>query len=308
MSPDSAPAIERPIAPDAAAISTQSLTKRFGGHTAVDDLTFEVRPGLVTGFLGPNGAGKTTTMRMLLGLAEPTGGIATVLGRAYRDLERPSDVGVLLDAAVFHPKRSARDHLRWVAVASHLDPARIEPVLAAAGLAEAADRHVGEFSLGMRQRLGLAGALLGEPRLLILDEPANGLDPAGIRWMREFLASFAHGGGAVFVSSHQLGEMSLLADEVIVISRGRLIAQTSVRQLTSGAVTSTRVRAPRADRLRALVTDRGLEVDVRDDALLVLGATPAEVGELAAADGLVLHELVGETHSLEDIFLAMTEA
>jgi ABC-2 type transport system ATP-binding protein len=308
MSPDSAPAIERPIAPDAAAISTQSLTKRFGGHTAVDDLTFEVRPGLVTGFLGPNGAGKTTTMRMLLGLAEPTGGIATVLGRAYRDLERPSDIGVLLDAAVFHPKRSARDHLRWVAAASHLDPARIEPVLAAAGLAEAVDRHVGEFSLGMRQRLGLAGALLGEPRLLILDEPANGLDPAGIRWMREFLASFAHGGGAVFVSSHQLGEMSLLADEVIVISRGRLIAQTSVRQLTSGAVTSTRVRAPRADRLRALVTDRGLEVDVRDDALLVLGATPAEVGELAAADGLVLHELVGETHSLEDVFLAMTEA
>lgn len=292
---------------DTPAVRAAELTKRFGHHVAVDNLTFEVWPGRVTGFLGPNGAGKTTTIRMLLGLADPTAGFASVLGRAYPELERPSEIGVLLDAAVFHPRRTARNHLRWVAAASHIDPGRIGPVLDVVGLSGAADRRVGEFSLGMRQRLGLAGALLGEPRVLILDEPANGLDPAGIRWMREFLSSFAHGGGAVFVSSHQLGEMSLLADEVIVINRGTLVAQTSVQELTNGAVGSTRVRTPDLERLRALVNDQGLETLVRDDrALIVRGAPPAKVGELAGAADVVLHELVAETQSLEDVFLEIT--
>jgi ABC-2 type transport system ATP-binding protein len=307
MSDSSTPQTQQSAAMDVPAIRSDDLTKRFGRHTAVDGLTFEVHPGSVTGFLGPNGAGKTTTMRMILGLAEPTAGTATVLGRTYTELERTSQVGVLLDAAVFHPKRTARDHLRWVAAASHVDADRIDPVLDMVGLAGEADRRVGEFSLGMRQRLGLAGALLGEPQLLVLDEPANGLDPAGIRWMRQFLGSFARGGGAVFVSSHQLGEMSLLADEVIVIARGTLVTQTSIQQLTSGTVMSTRVRAPRSERLLAIINEQGLEVSVReDDAIIVHGAAPPQIGELAAADGLVLHELVGETYSLEDIFLELT--
>jgi ABC-2 type transport system ATP-binding protein len=292
---------------DAPAIRIVELTKRFGSRTAVDHLTFDVRPGKVTGFLGPNGAGKTTTMRILLGLADPTAGSAVVLGRAYHELERPSEVGALLDAAVFHPRRTARNHLEWVAAASRLDPRRIESALGSVGLEDAADRRVGEFSLGMRQRLGLAGALLGEPHLLVLDEPANGLDPAGIRWMRQFLASFAHGGGAVFVSSHLLGEMSLLADEVIVINQGALVAQTSVEALTAGTVGSTRVRTPELARLRGVVSDQGLETVVREDeALIVRGAPPARIGELAAAAGVVLHELAGETHSLEDVFLEIT--
>ena len=290
------------------AIRTDGLTKRFGDHTAVDDLTFEVHPGVVTGFLGPNGAGKTTTMRMLLGLAAPTAGSATVLGMPYRDIGRTSDVGVLLDAAVFHPKRTARNHLRWIAAASEIDPVRIDEVVELVGLHRDADRHVGEYSLGMRQRLGLGTALLGEPRVLVLDEPANGLDPAGIRWMRQFLASFARAGGAVFVSSHQLGEMSLLADEVIVIARGRLVTQTTTQRLTSGSVTSTRVRAADPERFAAVVRERDLEASFRDDGALIVGSAPPVVGELAAAHDLVLHELVAETHSLEDVFLEITES
>ena len=289
------------------AVRVAELTKRFGDQVAVDNLTFDVWPGRVTGFLGPNGAGKTTTMRVVLGLAQATSGSASVLGRAYPQLELPAEVGVLLDAAVFHPRRTARNHLRWVAAASHIDPGRIGPVLDAVGLSRAADRKVGEFSLGMRQRLGLAGALLGEPRVLILDEPANGLDPAGIRWMLEFLASFAHDGGAVFVSSHQLGEMSLLADEVIVINRGRLLAQTGVQELIRGAVGSTRVRSRDLEQLRALLEEQGLETSIRDaDALIVRGASPTTVAEVAGAGGVVLHELVAESQSLEDVFLQIT--
>jgi ABC-2 type transport system ATP-binding protein len=288
------------------AIRTEGLTKRFGHHTAVNGLTLEVHPGVVTGFLGPNGAGKTTTMRMILGLATPTSGSADILGRPYRQLDRTSQVGVLLDAAVFHPKRTARNHLRWVAAASGVDPARITPVLETVELAEDADWRVGDFSLGMRQRLGLAAALLGEPEVLVLDEPANGLDPAGIRWMRQFLASFAHSGGAVFVSSHQLGEMSLLADEVIVIARGSLVTQTLTQRLTAGSARSTRVRTPDPERMRVILNEHGLEVSVQEDNALLVQGAPAEIGEIAAARGLVLHELVPQTHSLEDVFIEIT--
>lgn len=290
-------------------ISVRNLTKRFGRQVAVDDLSFEVQPGLVTGFLGPNGAGKTTTMRMILGLARPTSGTALVAGRLYRDLEDPAHaVGAFLDPATFHPKRTARNHLRWMAAAAGTAVRRIDEVLEMAGISEAADRRVGGFSTGMRQRLGLASALLGEPRMLFLDEPANGLDPAGIRWLRGFLRSYAQSGRSVFVSSHILPEVAQVADEVIVINRGRLVAHTSVEALTSGQATAARVRTPDGDRLRGILTDSG--ADVVDDGggtLSVRGIGAARVGELAAASGVVLHELVGATQSLEDVFFELTQ-
>jgi ABC-2 type transport system ATP-binding protein len=193
---------------DPSVISAQGLTKAFGTRLAVDGLSFEVHPGRVTGFLGPNGAGKTTTMRMVLGLARSTSGTATILGRPYPELDQPARrVGVVLDTASFHPRRSARNHLRWLAAAADVPKGRIREVLEAVDLVDAADQRVGEFSLGMRQRLGLAAALLGDPQVLVLDEPANGLDPAGIRWLRELLRSFAHSGGAVLLSSHLLAEV-----------------------------------------------------------------------------------------------------
>lgn len=289
-------------------ISAKRLTKAFGTRLAVDDLSFDVAPGRVTGFLGPNGAGKTTTMRMLLGLAQPTSGMATVLGRSYAELEHPSRrVGTVLDASSFHPRRTARNHLRWLAAAAEVHPARVLEVLETVHLAQAADRRVGEFSLGMRQRLALAAALLGDPELLVLDEPANGLDPAGIRWLRQFLRSLAASGASVFVSSHQLAEVAQMADEVVVIHGGRLVTHTSVAALTvdGGAV---RVRTPDADRLAGLVMAAGATVDRREpEALRVLGMGPSRVGELAAEGGVVLHELMPETHSLEDVFFELTE-
>jgi ABC-2 type transport system ATP-binding protein len=288
-------------------ISAKRLTKAFGTRLAVDDLSFDIAPGRVTGFLGPNGAGKTTTMRMLLGLAQPTSGIASVLGRSYVDLEHPSRrVGTVLDASSFHPRRTARNHLRWVAAAAGVRRARVPEVLETVDLAQAATRQVGEFSLGMRQRLALATALLGQPELLILDEPANGLDPAGIRWLRQFLRAFAASGGSVLVSSHQLAEVAQMADEVVVIHRGRLVTHTSVAALTVGAGT-VRVRTPHAERLADLVTAAGATVDRREpEVLAVLGMLPSQVGELAAEAGVVLHELVGETHSLEEVFFELT--
>jgi ABC-2 type transport system ATP-binding protein len=289
-------------------ISAHGLTKAFGSHLAVDDLSFEVAAGRVTGFLGPNGAGKTTTMRMLLGLARPTSGTATVLGRPYPSLAQPwRTVGVVLDAAGFHPRRSARNHLRWVAAGAGVRRARITEVLAAVDLAGAADRPVGEFSLGMRQRLGLAAALLGEPQLLVLDEPANGLDPAGIRWLREFLRGFAQAGGTVFVSSHLLAEVAQLAEQVVVIQRGRLLAHTTVQALTAGPGGAVRVRTPEVERLTGVLLAAGAEVRTREPgALQVLGLGAEQVGTLAAGQGVVLHELVAETHSLEDVFLELT--
>jgi ABC-2 type transport system ATP-binding protein len=289
-------------------ISVQDLTKAFGSHLAVDDLSFEVAAGRVTGFLGPNGAGKTTTMRMLLGLARPTSGTATVLGRPYTSLEHPwRTVGVVLDAASFHPRRSARNHLRWVAAGAGVRRAKITELLEAVDLAGAADRPVGEFSLGMRQRLALAAALLGEPQLLVLDEPANGLDPAGIRWLREFLRGFAQAGGTVFVSSHLLAEVAQLADEVVVIQRGRLVTHTTVQALTAGPGGAVRVRTPDAERLTGVLLAAGAEVRTREaGALQVLGMGAEQVGTLAAGHGVVLHELVGETQSLEEVFLELT--
>jgi ABC-2 type transport system ATP-binding protein len=216
------------------AVSVRGLTKRFGDVTAVEDLTFEVQPGRVTGFLGPNGAGKSTTLRMILGLVGPSTGTASVVGMPYRDLESPArTVGAVLETQSFNPLRTGRNHLRVLAAAEGIDDGRVDAVLDLVDLSAAGNRKAGKYSLGMRQRLALAGALLGEPSILILDEPANGLDPLGIRWLRDFLQRFAAGGNAVLVSSHQLGEMEQMADEAVVIYRGRLVRQASMAAMTA---------------------------------------------------------------------------
>jgi ABC-2 type transport system ATP-binding protein len=223
---------------DDAVVAASSLTKRFGEVVAVDAITFAVRPGTVTGFLGPNGAGKTTTLRLLLGLAEPTAGEAHVFGRRYRDLDQPARrVGAVLESNDFHPGRSGRDHLRALALAAEIPPSRVEEVLALVSLNAAGDRRVKTYSLGMRQRLGLAAALLGEPELLVLDEPANGLDPAGVHWLRNFLRRFAEQGRTVLVASHMLAEAALTVDQVVIIDHGRLIASGRLDELTRGGRT-----------------------------------------------------------------------
>ncbi len=290
-------------------IEIRRLTKAFGPRVAVDDLSFEVRGGRVTGFLGPNGAGKTTTLRMLLGLAAPTSGTARIWGRPYVELDNPSQrVGVMLDSSSFHPRRSARDHLRWVGAAAGIARPRIEEVLAEVDLTGAGHRRVGEFSLGMRQRLGLATGRLGDPQLLILDEPANGLDPAGIRWLRGWLRSFAGRGGTVFVSSHQLGEIAQVADEVVVLRAGRLVTHTTVENLTAGGAPAVRVRSAEPDRLAKLLVAAGGRLEAGDQgALHVRGLRPEQVGAAALRGGVELHELVAERHSLEDVFLELTE-
>jgi ABC-2 type transport system ATP-binding protein len=290
-------------------IEARSLTKAFGPDVAVADLSFTVRPGRVTGFLGPNGAGKTTTLRMLLGLAAPTSGVARIWGRSYVELDDPARrVGTMLDSSSFHPRRRARDHLRWVAAAADIAGPRIDAVIAEVGLSGAADRRVGEYSLGMRQRLGLAAALLGEPELLILDEPANGLDPAGIRWLRQWLRSFARAGGTVFVSSHQLGEVAQMADEVVVLRAGRLVAHTAVQELVAGSSAGVRVRSSEPERLARLLVASGAQVGAGEaGALQVRGLRSEQVGAAALEGGIVLHELVTERHSLEDVFLELTE-
>jgi ABC-2 type transport system ATP-binding protein len=220
------------------AVSVRSLTKRYGAIVAVDDVSFSLEPGSITGFLGPNGAGKTTTLRLLLGLAEPTAGEALVFGRRYRDLEHPiRHVGAMLESDDFHPARSGRDHLRSLAIAAELPPSRVEEVLDLVELEQAADRRVRTYSLGMRQRLGLAAALLGDPTLLILDEPANGLDPVGIHWLRGFLRQFSNHGGTVLVSSHVLAEVAQTVDQIAIIDRGRLIRTGTLDQLTTQART-----------------------------------------------------------------------
>ncbi|HVE46848.1 MAG TPA: ATP-binding cassette domain-containing protein [Acidimicrobiales bacterium] len=290
-------------------IEARRLTKAYGPRVAVDDLSFEIRAGRVTGFLGPNGAGKTTTLRMLLGLAAPTSGMARIWGRPYVELDHPSRlVGVMLDASSFHPRRSARDHLRWVGAATGIARPRIEEVLGEVDLTGAGQRRVGEFSLGMRQRLGLATAVLGDPQLLILDEPANGLDPAGIRWLRGWLRSFARRGGTVFVSSHQLGELAQMADDVLVLREGRLLTHTTVEDLTAGTAPAVRVRSAEPERLATLLLAAGGRLETGDAAALrVRGLRPEQVGAAALTGGIVLHELVAERHSLEDVFLDLTE-
>jgi len=285
-------------------IDVVGLTKRFGEVLALDDLTFSVRPGVVTGFLGPNGAGKTTTLRCLLGLVSPTAGTATIDGRAYRDIHQPlRTVGAALEAASFHPGRSARDHLRVMALAGGLPASRVGEVLALVGMTEFADRRVGGYSLGMRQRLALAQALLGDPPVLVLDEPANGLDPAGIAWLRQFLRALAGEGRTVVISSHVLSEVQQTVDDVVVIARGRLVRQGSLADLEGGPA-AVLVRTPTPARLRdALASYAVTEVDGR---LRVEGGTTDEVGHLAHAAGVELHELTAEASDLEKVFLRMT--
>jgi ABC-2 type transport system ATP-binding protein len=289
-----------------ATIELRGLTKRFGANVAVDDLTASVGPGSITAFLGPNGAGKTTTLRMLLGLIAPTAGVATIDGRRYGELVQPvREVGALLEASGFHPGRAAIDHLRGLAVAARLSSDAPIRALDAVGLGSDADRKVGHFSLGMRQRLGLAAAVLGDPRVLVLDEPANGLDPQGIRWLRGYLRDFADHGRTVFVSSHVLGEVEQIADEVLMIARGRMVRSGSLADLRAEAGVVTAVRSPEIDHLRSLLEASGY--DVRSAALdeLVVDARPEAVGELAAAHQIVLHGLI-ETGGLEEVFIRLT--
>ena len=293
---------------DAPAIEIRGLTKRFGSVTAVDHLTFSVPAGSVTGFLGPNGAGKTTTMRMLLGLAEPSDGDARILGSPYRAMERPlRAVGAALETTGFHPGRSARAHLGITCVQGGIAAPRVDDVLALTGMQSYADGKVRGFSLGMKQRLAFATALLGEPTVLVLDEPANGLDPAGVAWLRGFLRRFADGGGAVLVSSHLLAEVAEVADRVVVIERGALIVDDTVERLVEAGGEAVIVRTPDAAALVASLEAAGATVAARDDGSLEIRQIPIErVGELASASGAVLHELRRETATLETAFLALT--
>ena len=292
-----------------APLEVRGLTKRFGSTTAVDGLTFAIEPGRITGFLGPNGAGKTTTLRMLLGLVHASAGDALVEGVPYRRLRDPArSVGAVLEASSYHPARSGRNHLRVLATAAGIPRARVDETLRQVELQAAAGRPVRTYSLGMRQRLSVAGALLGEPRLLVLDEPANGLDPEGIRWLRRFLRSFAADGGTVFISSHVLAEIAQLADEVVIIHRAKLVAHEPLAALTARAAGGTIVRSPDSGRLRERLTAEGIEADAPEDGELRVASPPERVGEIAAAAGIVLHELRGESASLEEAFLELTGA
>ena len=284
-------------------INIDHLTKRYGSIVAVDGLSFEVGPGRVTGFLGPNGAGKTTTLRMLLGLAAPDSGTATISGVRYRDLPEPArTVGAALDNDCFHPGRSAVEHLQIAATAAGISRHRVAQVLAMVGLAEAGHRRVGTFSLGMRQRLTLAAALLGDPGVLIMDEPLNGLDPDGIRWMRDLLRQLAGESRTVLVSSHLLAEAAQTVDDVVVITRGRLAAQGPVAELAA-ATSSTRIRTPDAGRLMsALARDDITAGLVAADTVEIRGADPDRVARIAAAAGVVVLELSRRTDNLEELF------
>jgi len=289
-------------------IEVRGLTKRFGPVQAVHDLDFTVSPGRVTGFLGPNGAGKTTTLRTILGLVAPTAGTATVFGRPYRTLPDPlRRVGAVLEATSFHPTRRARDHLRMLAIASRIETRRVDEVLALVGLADVGRRRVGGFSLGMRQRLELAGALLGDPEVLILDEPSNGLDPQGIAWLRQFLRHLASEGRTVLVSSHQLAEMAQTVDDVVIVANGRLRAQAPLETLTDQATASMRARSPEADRLADVARGAGFTpVKVSHDVVVVNGARPEELGPVLAQHSVVLYELTSEGSDLESVFMALT--
>ncbi len=289
-------------------IEIAGLTKLYGTQRAVDDLTFTVEPGVVTGFLGPNGAGKTTTMRLILGLDRPNAGTATIDGKAYRDLRDPlRTVGALLDARQAHPNRSARNHLRWIAAANRVPVSRVDEVLDAVGLESVDDRPAGALSLGMSQRLGIAAALLGDPPVLLFDEPVNGLDPEGIHWVRTLMRGLAAEGRTVFVSSHLLAEMSNTADRLVVIGQGKLIASTTVAEFVSGSGNAVRVRSPQLTILAEVLGDAGLQADVDGDALTVRGAAIEVIGELAARNSIVLHELSTRSASLEEAYLKLTD-
>lgn len=283
-------------------IELVGLTKTYGRSRAVDGLSCTIKPGVVTGFLGPNGAGKSTTMRMIVGLDRPTAGTVTIGGRRYRDLKQPlRTVGALLDARQVYPNRTARAHLSWLAATNRIPQARVSDVLEQVGLTAAAGKAAGSFSLGMLQRLGIAGALLGDPQVLLFDEPVNGLDPEGIRWIRTLMRDLAAEGRTVLVSSHLLAEMANTADELVVIGRGRLITATTMAEFLRRDA-AVRVRSPQLDRLAALLPDARRE----DDALLVPGSTE-RIGELAAEHGIVLHELSARQTSLEEAYLGLTD-
>jgi ABC-2 type transport system ATP-binding protein len=289
-------------------ITVSGLTKQYGGRTVVDDVSFTLEPGTVTGFLGPNGAGKTTTMRMMTGLVPASAGTATVDGRRYVDLPNPGAVvGTLLDASAVHPGRTGRTHLRLLASAIGVAPGRVDDVLAQVGLADAAGRRIGGYSLGMRQRLGIAGTLLADPPVLVFDEPANGLDPEGIRWMRDLLRGHAARGGTVLLSSHLLGEVEHTVDRLLVIGEGRIVADGPVASLLGADGTAVRAADPVA--LVAALEAAGFPVQHgTDGALMVPGAEPAAVGMVAAAAGLALTDLRTVRRGLEDLFFQLTDA
>jgi ABC-2 type transport system ATP-binding protein len=291
-----------------AVVKSESLTKRFGQISAVTDLSFELEPGTITGFLGPNGAGKTTTLRMILGLSAPTSGRALVFDHPYAELPRAAlRIGAVLEATDFHPGRTGRDHLRMLGQAVDVPDSRADEVLRLVELGDAAPRRVKGYSLGMRQRLGLAVALLGDPELLILDEPANGLDPEGVRWLRDFLRRLASEGRTVLISSHVLAEVAQTVDRVLIVSRGRLVLSSSLSELTARAGGAVRVRCSDPERLTKALRDEGLQVTTSaDHALLVQGASSDRVGEIAFASGVPVHELVNDAGVLEDIFLELT--
>jgi ABC-2 type transport system ATP-binding protein len=288
-------------------IEVQGLSKRFGKTQAVVGLSFRAEPGTITGFLGPNGAGKSTTLRVVLGLVHPDAGGATVLGVPYRELDRPLHrVGAVLEASEVHPGRSGRNHLRVLAAAAGLPRSRVEEVLALVELSTAAKRRVKGYSLGMRQRLGLASALLGDPEVLVLDEPANGLDPAGVRWLRDFLRSLAADGRTVLISSHVLAEVAQTVDRVVIIHRGTLVQQASIAEVIAVGQGATRVRSPDARRLRDLLAAQGAAVTAVDEQTLAVDLPPERIGEVAAANSIVLHELTVERATLEEVFLELT--
>jgi ABC-2 type transport system ATP-binding protein len=289
-------------------IEAVGLSKRYGRTVAVDDLSFTVQAGRVTGFLGPNGAGKSTTMRMILGLDAPSAGSVRIDGKRYRELHDPlRTVGALLDAKWVHPNRSARAHLRWLAKSNKLSPKRVDEVLETVGLTDVANRRAGGFSLGMSQRLGIAAALLGDPQVLLFDEPVNGLDPEGILWIRRFMHRLADEGRTVFVSSHLLSEMALTAQDLVVIGRGKLISQCStedfVAQATENAV---RVRSPQLALLRSALGQEGAALRDEGESLVVSDMDIAKIGDLAAAKGVALHELSPMRGSLEEAFIQLT--
>jgi ABC-2 type transport system ATP-binding protein len=290
-------------------IEARNLTKRYGATLAVDDLSFDVKPGMVTGFLGPNGAGKTTTMRMILGLDHPNTGQVTVGGRRYRDLPAPlHEVGALLDAKAVHGGRTAHNHLLCLAQSNGIPEKRVDEVLAIVGLETVARRRAGGFSLGMGQRLGIAAALLGDPEVLMFDEPVNGLDPEGIVWVRTLMRGLAAEGRTVFVSSHLMSEMALTADHLVVIGRGRLIRDEGVNEfVASSSRQSVRVRSPQDTDLAAHLRAAGATVRPLTDGLIeVTGLDAAAIGELAAANRVVLHELTPQKASLEEAFMELT--
>ena len=289
-------------------ITAQRLTKIYGDKPAVDGISFTVEPGRVTGFLGPNGAGKSTTMRMILGLDRPTSGSVTVNGRRYADYPAPlREVGALLEARALHPGRSARDHLRWLAASNGVPRARVDEVLGLVGLESVADKRVGKFSLGMGQRLGIAVALLGDPPVVVLDEPVNGLDPEGIRWVRTLARQLAGEGRTVFVSSHLMSEMALTAEHLVVVGRGRILADCSMSEfIADHAASYVRVASPQRGEVADLLRRQGLDVGVHEEELRVQGLDAAAIGELVGKSGLLLHELTLVRSSLEDAFMTLT--